>query len=663
MPTSKDPQRVTFATDGSRGLTEGAFTSWLCQELQGALDARARWIADGGLIDTAHALYEQAERPRSARPWADAADLASYIPTEKIDSLRARLAQAVFGADPICTVEGWGEPAERVAKAEAFHQWKAEDERLQTYIVKAIHVALIEGTGVLEVDERHGLKKSRGPFKAAVKQNEWRQMVLDPETMQPTPDTDESGAFVPWSGNDDDPYVEITRETVDYFGRGPAYRVLSLKDFVFLPGHAEDNQGLWGYARRIYKRLPDLEQQEQAGVYRNVAALGTAGEREARQEHARQGITIASQEDSTAEKELWEVQLLKDIDGDGIEEWLVACVSLKHTTLLRCDFDSLEQVRYVAFTPYPRYNSVYGYSFLLHKLWTITEEHTALRNMKADRQSMANGAPITRLSTSIWDPDDQPWGPFAVLDVRSHDDIRQVQIADVPSSTYQSEQTILGAAERVTGLNDAAVSGVQPDTKRTATEIGAVSQASFVRIEEPIRHIQESLEDLYQLRNALWARALANDEQGLLPPERVLTGLLSRNIALPDDGSFRFTSADLQGSFKFKPKGSVETADKGKLRADFAEFLSNALPTLMKMFPQQAATIMQNPNAFRELLDQALRLYGFQSLQAITREQPTMASPPGLSGPGGPPPSGLPPMLAGAMPGILAQLQAPPPGA
>ena len=120
MPRSRlprDPQVVTWP----RPDDKTAFCSWLATELQQAIDARSRYTSDGGYLDVWHALYEQAERPRGATPWPDAADLASYLPTEKVDALRARFSQVIFGPDPIATVEGWGEPSDRVAKVEAFH--------------------------------------------------------------------------------------------------------------------------------------------------------------------------------------------------------------------------------------------------------------------------------------------------------------------------------------------------------------------------------------------------------------------------------------------------------------------------------------------------------------------------------------------------------------
>ena len=95
------------------------------------------------------------------------------------------------------------------------------------------------------------------------------------------------------------------------------------------------------------------------------AELGGQGDRFQTLEDTRQGVTIAPQVDETAEKELWEVQLLYDIDDDGIEEWLITTItgvdqSSGPRVLLRLQPDDLGRPRYECFTPFPRARGVWG---------------------------------------------------------------------------------------------------------------------------------------------------------------------------------------------------------------------------------------------------------------------------------------------------------------
>ena len=627
------------------------FESWICQELQAALDARSRVIGDGAQLDQWQAAYEQ-QAGQTRRPWADAADLPSYIPTEKTDSLRSRLVQVVFGPDPVCVVEGYGLSPVAIAKCEAFHQLQAENEQLQVWLAKAFQQALIQGNGILQVDECYRLKKTRGPFDAAAVTDEYGSLILG-EDGQAQPQSDDTGKLVAWQG-EEHPKVSVTRESVEYVCSGPEYHLHSLKDFLYLPGHAKSHGDVWGYAMRSWLLPHELEQRVKAGIYDKAAVetLPADGDRDDRPDNQRTGVTIAAQEGPTAEIEVWQVHLLRDIDDDGIPEWLVCAVSLRHSTLLRVAYDDLDQARFVSFTPFPRHDSVYGYSFVGHKLGSVTAEHTSTRNMAADRSALATSAPMTVLSTSTWDPDDEPWGVGAKLTVRSHEDIKPLTIPDVPQSVIAREQMQLAAAERLSGLSDVAMSGATPDAKRTATEINTVSNASYARVDESVKYIQESLETLYILRHRIYQRMLESPyyADGLPATTSVANGLSRCGVdEAKGEGSYRFTRADLPDNVRFKPKGSVETANKIQARQDIAEAFK-ALTALAQTFPQVGMALQQNPRIGIHLANEVLRLYGLRELQL---PDDAGATPMGM---GQPPAPGLPPMLAQGLPDMLAGL-------
>ena len=103
---------------------------------------------------------------------------------------------------------------------------------------------------------------------------------------------------------------------------------LSLRDFLLLPGHAIDDSELFGYAKRFWRRVPELQARVEQGIYAQAAvdALGTVSDRVTPQQQQAEGQQLAPQRDATAEKELWEVLFLRDLDEDGLEEWYVATV-------------------------------------------------------------------------------------------------------------------------------------------------------------------------------------------------------------------------------------------------------------------------------------------------------------------------------------------------
>jgi hypothetical protein len=132
----------------------GTLAADLVTDIQGALDARASVIGDGGLIDLADFFYEQGRSDPKDRPFVGAADLTSYFIYEKVSALRARLMKAVFGVRPFCFVEGWGEDAKKAPYVEEFHDWQVRKGDLPLELYKTVLGALLEDGYVLEVSER-----------------------------------------------------------------------------------------------------------------------------------------------------------------------------------------------------------------------------------------------------------------------------------------------------------------------------------------------------------------------------------------------------------------------------------------------------------------------------------------------------------------------------
>src|SRR3990167_2263136 len=126
----------------------------------------------------------------------------------------------------------------------------------------------------------------------------------------------------------------------------------------------------------------------------------------------------------------------------------------------------------------------------------------------------------------------------------------------------------------------------------------------------------------------------------------------------------------MDAKYRFKPRGSVETADVTRQRSDLMTFLA-VLPQLVTFWPAVGQMLSGNAQAARAVLEQALRLFRFPDRQAILGNdaqaamqqamQPQQA-PPMAGGPG---PGGMPsipgmPMAGGPMPGAPPAGSAPP---
>ena len=599
---------------------------WLCEEIQAAEDVRGHLDP---LLDYWHRIYEQ-DRTRlyTNRPKPDGADLTSPLGTQYVDSLHARTMQTIFGVEPIAVVEGWGESVAQAPFVEEFHQWAAEDERLANYVDRAVGNSWIDGVGVLEVYEEVDYRPVRRIIWAQVETD------VDPMTGQPrlVMGEDSEPKYVMNGGK----YVEvpepppgmpipmgIAQVSIDDYQPvrvGPGYSIIDFRDFLSLPGHARDKRDIWGYAKRFYRRFSYLQQKAKDGMYDKKALerIDDTNERETTLDDTRMGVTVARQDGHASEKLLYEVAFLRDLDGTG-ERWWVATVHLGHQVLLRLKYDDLgTQIgfgRFVRFIPLPRKNSVDGFSIIGHKIITLIEEHTAVRNMRADLSALAVAAAGTLKvqQGALYDPEEQALGVGSAIYVRDPNEVQQLDVPDVPQILAAWEQSILDGAERTMGVNEIAT-GVQPENSRTLGEVQLTAGYSEVRMNLIVKRIQESIEELYQIRHVIWKRALAS--QGEMPmPHQIQSGIEARGVDVDQLPGGTITARLLEGKFKFKPRGSVETADNGRLRQDFTQAIQ-ILPALMQMNPMVAAA-WNTPQAARALNEQLVRLFRFQDRQAI----------------------------------------------
>ena len=668
---------------------------YLCDEVQAGLDARAASERD---VDYWHALYEQSRTrgPQNA-PWPDAADLTSYLASEKVDSLHARLVRTVLGVEPIYTVEGFGDAAARAPIVEEITQWKCEEGRIQNIIDKWAQIALIEPRGLLEVYEGTEMRTVRKTIRAKVQTYPMTGGIAYDEQMQPMLEMGPDGKYV--EAGPQDVAAKMVVDETQRVRTGPVERILPYRDSLILPAHARDKDEIWGYGKRLWKRQTQLERNAESGLYDKdaVERMSSNQDRESIPSLERSGVTIAPQKEGAAEKELWELLVLLDLNElfesygmaelgeeyDG-ERWYLCTVHLNSQQLLRIQHDDLERSRFVPVILFPRPDRcTEGFSFIGHKLITTIEEHTAWRNMAADRAAMVVQAPIKRQMGALWDPMEIPWGPKSVIDVRSMDEIQPIEVPDLNASVFNHIQMMERTAERLSGINDVASGQVSQET-RTLGEVQMATEQSFVRMDMIVRRFQEAMEELANIRHAIWKRTFAEQQQGEQPPPSMMANLEGRGVsineALPDG---KITAAIMEGAFRFKPHGSVETADPAKRRQDLMQFMQT-LPMLVQTFPYLAQNLM-NPLAGRSMLREVLRAFRVENQQpflgspmqdyVLTQGGQMMAQmgapmgmqPPGMPGmpPGMPPmggPPGMPPMGAPPMPGMGGPPMGPPMG-
>ena len=586
------------------------FGGWLATEIDQAIANRGAAVQE---VRYCWDYYEQNRMRGRNAPWPDAADLPSPLAPEYVDAVHGRLMQTIY-AEPLWTVEGYGESAKRAALVQEFHQRAAEDERVQSYLDEWTLRGLVEGVGTLEVCEAYEMRKTI--------QRRRVKLELDPETQQPVMGDDaqpvlarhpETGDYLDAAG--DEPSAEADIDQDEPVRLGPEYDVIPYMDFLVLPAHARNSKQVWGNVKRFHRRIPQLEACATRGIYDEdaVRAIGTADEQ-------RDGQTAPDtpnpvpQQGLTAQKELFECQILVDLDGKG-ERWWRITLHKETRTILRAKRDD-RTTRYIRWMPFPKPGSMdRGYSLIGHKLITVLEEDTARRNMTADRMALKIGQPVKRKHTALWDPFEQPFGPRAVIDVRDMDEVQPMDgIEDVPQSVMLWRQHIRDDADRLVGQNDVSM-GADTEERRTATEVTTRAGYAEVRMDVIMKRRSEALEELFQARHTIWLRTLQANPN--LPVQRAM--VIGRDVPGVDVESYpqdnRITAQMLEGTFWGKPKGSVESADLNRQQQWFVQGLQ-ALPALMQLNPALAQVLGTMPAA-KSLMEQFMRVFRWPDRQSI----------------------------------------------
>jgi hypothetical protein len=136
---------------------------------------------------------------------------------------------------------------------------------------------------------------------------------------------------------------------------------------------------------------------------------------------------------------------------------------------------------------------------------------------------------------------------------------------------------------------------------------------SQVRVNLPVKRLQEPMEDLWQVRQVIWKRTLASQPEGIDMPQFAMHGLEQRGVDIQQIEGGKFTADLLDGKFRGKPYGSNDTADPIKQRNDFTGFMTT-LPPLMQTNPFIAQMLM-TPDAAKALLEKALDVFGIKDKQ------------------------------------------------
>jgi hypothetical protein len=284
--TLTDVDTWFVAWRGRRVGSQGALGGDLARESRTPSTRAAKSSASGGLIDLADWFYEQgrSEAAGSAVPRRRRSDQLLHH-RERRRAARAADESGLRRA-PVLLRRRLGRRREESAYVEEFIDWQVPQGDLKPELGKAVHGALLEDCYILEVSERWKRgRSSRRSTSRSTLHPDGQGPIFEPDAKgEPAAEVPDRRAGEPIraeKGTTAMPTVPAKAQRTYIKTEAPRAAVRPDLDegLRVPPGHAKSEKATWGYAYRFYKRVAELREAVDDGIY-DAAGQGHARRRE-----------------------------------------------------------------------------------------------------------------------------------------------------------------------------------------------------------------------------------------------------------------------------------------------------------------------------------------------------------------------------------------------
>jgi intein/homing endonuclease len=272
---------------------------------------------------------------------------------------------------------------------------------------------------------------------------------------------------------------------------------IRLEDFLTRPYWGSDIQRAPWIAHKIHFMKHELKERDKSGIFSNVDVVlnGPFNEiDENRQDSLERGGTDFNKTSEASVFDIYEVYFYWDIDGNGIEEDMIAWIDPISGTFLRVEYNSLG-IRPIVRMPYfERPDELYaiGTGWMVENL---QDEIDALHNMRIDGTHISMLQMFVSRRGSGLGPNEE-FRPLKHIIVDNPlEDFMTIKFPDLGYGTLQAELMTKEYADRVTGSADAMMGFESKSAGTRATSSGTqflAQQGSRI-----FTAISESVEDAY----------------------------------------------------------------------------------------------------------------------------------------------------------------------
>ena len=502
-------------------FSEEKMTDYIIQTLEDAIQDRKKFDA---LVDTWWKDWRDI-KDEKIWPFKGCSNFSVPISSTKTDAVIPRINEGIFGANPPLDVKAMNTTSKKYKDViKAFLNWDIDTHpELSKEIWFFIQNTCWSGTGFLKsfMDIERDMEEK--DITAYLVDGE---IAKDPKTgvrlevnQHTTEILTESG--VPFEIRDD-----IVEKKPKWKKYNPDGVTLDIKDVIF-PSDSESIQDAWDNSLlgvRIWRTKDFLRRQlkdDKKELYKRLDKLKIEGleEKQNTESDDRKREQLAQFASKTKKIECFEVYLNYDIDGDGLEEKIVAIVNLKQKLLFGWEKYPYKHKRCPIIPGYimPLHNRPFGVG-IPETLYDTKGEIDATHNQRIDRNSYYNEPILMHTKESGFNPSIHKRGVGRHWRLKSIADtsIRFVQPPRFERESKDEETLLQNYAQQRSNVSDYNL-GTESQTNKspTATGIMALIKESNIGFKNYIRWMSMSIGEFFSQRFALyqqyWGQA-ADDE-------------------------------------------------------------------------------------------------------------------------------------------------------
>ena len=537
----------------------------LVKQVEKAVGDRSQWE------NKQRVFYERRFGIRGEKnfPWPGSSNINIPLIDKTIRRQKPLYVSAVFGVNPVLSIETLGEAApERARRIENFYDWLIRykmDHCRETQIHSIDHFLTYGQSYIKAVWDHQTERKTRTLDLSFLPEDVDRSEVTDEDFIQLAPqmgldlnNKEDRIAFesVLKQFRDGKEFLKVSLQVVKQ--NAPAWHFVDSRDIVVPFDSSDEIDTLPWIAHRMFLTPAEIKARGIQGMYDSEVAQKVAKESKTSEiasrdtsyvntaRTVREGVSATSA--SGSHIEVYEIYFHHDINGDGLEEKCVMTISAKGNEVLRLIEYPYEHgewpfTRFVYEITEPRWYAPRGIPELLHDL---NAEINAQHNAKLDRMTIQNALTFKVREGSIRNPSQLRFRPGSYIPVRRMDDIQPITHQVMDYSFEAEERTLKAYAEEYVGVQDFGISNVnQKVERRTAAEVQEISRMSQMQGALDIQIFQESMRRLHRQTLFLWAQY----------------GDMSVMVNIDGREPVMFNRWDLYSDFDLIPTGRLDNMD------------------------------------------------------------------------------------------------------